>query len=932
MALVNCLAHSNPILRRDILEFHVNAATLPPQGPDYSLLVEIAPTAAGPWTIAPLYVPATNLPDPNPTTLAANTADQGYFISPLTHNTTYFVRTTVSSTPGDVPLEAPTVCGPFTTANYPTLVCDPTVYIPDANHSSTTWQVGLTQGPGGGFLNGDDTYDIVYGTTPGGPYPNALNGGGLSQPPFTGLTPSTTYYYRARLHEVHETNGIYATSPECQFTTLAAPVSCLPPELNLRRDVVRLHYNASGLTDFGSAYQLLIEQGPSAAGPWTASALFQPIDVPTANPTSSVRGADETTVVGLLTHGSTHFYRLSFALDLNSPDPSDAQIICGPYTQGAYPTAVCDPAGNGYPFDSGALGHSDTAWQLFNVFTGNLQNGDDQIQVRYGTTPGGPYPLSTPLTSGVVPQITGLAPNTQYYYRVDAREQHETNGVFSTSPECTFKTFATPVVAPTPLATEIFKLCTQVNTVGGYCIAGAPVLLHVVASSDGDIIPVGSTEFPAPAGHGVFSTIGFFRSYYADLNGGLVTGTATACATGIELDQVITTESGCAGGVPFTRRTTRTVNNTTGATAATVVDYVDSVNVSAAVAPAGFVLGACPDATAITSVAATCAAVAQSALVFGPELLQNGNFEQSTGVLGSSVPGPGWTTGYTVPSGGNLFAGAGAGTSTMLYFSGLPGTAFNGSCPALSSIGNKALGVNVGPSLTTPIIEWQNIFLETGKSYRLGVTAAVIIFPFGVSIALDGVNFLPVTPPTTTCTWTNTNTDFTLAQPTGYYRVGLQSNNGAAAGNDHAFDNISLREISPAVAPAPLTARAYTETSRVVIDQVVQTAGCADDRRDKILAAIADNIIKSQSAYSTVTTSFVRSDVTAAGTVAAGAGSVTFLNVGTTNATVAGGSLLPGESITINAYEDPATRTFNRTPAIAYTASGTAILHISVQL
>ena len=63
--------------------------------------------------------------------------------------------------------------------------------------------------------------------------------------------------------------------------------------------------------------------------------------------------------------------------------------------------------------------------------------------------------------------------------------------------------------------------------------------------------------------------------------------------------------------------------------------------------------------------------------------------------------------------------------------------------------------------------------------------------------------------------------------------------------------------------------------------------------------------------------------VTAAGNVAAGAKTVSFLNIGTTAATVAGGSLPQGQGVTFN------TQGADTLSAIAYTASATAILQIA---
>jgi hypothetical protein len=66
----------------------------------------------------------------------------------------------------------------------------------------------------------------------------------------------------------------------------------------------------------------------------------------------------------------------------------------------------------------------------------------------------------------------------------------------------------------------------------------------------------------------------------------------------------------------------------------------------------------------------------------------------------------------------------------------------------------------------------------------------------------------------------------------------------------------------------------------------------------------------------------------AAGSVVAGKQSVSFTNTGTANATVQGANMKPGESRSWEAYLDPVTNVYRRLPAIAYSASATAILSI----
>jgi hypothetical protein len=71
-----------------------------------------------------------------------------------------------------------------------------------------------------------------------------------------------------------------------------------------------------------------------------------------------------------------------------------------------------------------------------------------------------------------------------------------------------------------------------------------------------------------------------------------------------------------------------------------------------------------------------------------------------------------------------------------------------------------------------------------------------------------------------------------------------------------------------------------------------------------------------------VRTPLLQSGVITAGTVAAGAYEVGFSNDGTTNATVAGGALAPGRSVSFVTHGN------DTLAAIAYTASATSALTI----
>lgn len=264
--------------------------------------------------------------------------------------------------------------------------------------------------------------------------------------------------------------------------------------------------------------------------------------------------------------------------------------------------------------------------------------------------------------------------------------------------------------------------------------------------------------------------------------------------------------------------------------------------------PVGAVTYGCTDPTAVAQVYAACADVPRTQFAIGPNLLVNGDFERSTGQGLQSFAGPGWTTSYTA-CGPNLFVGP-CGASTWAFFTTTAAQVMGSGANTVPAQGARSMAVNVGPNTTIPIIEWQAVYLENGHTYELSADAAVVNAPYSVAVKIGGSaapgGLFPLsTPPTGN--WGKTVAQFTYAGTTGFTQVGLYSNTGVAGGNDHVFDNIQLHEISPASAGAQ-TPRVYSGTQRAVIEQVVQTAGCADDRRDALLGHIADAVTPEEGA------------------------------------------------------------------------------------
>lgn len=177
----------------------------------------------------------------------------------------------------------------------------------------------------------------------------------------------------------------------------------------------------------------------------------------------------------------------------------------------------------------GAASITDTSVQLQGNLQGTLPVGGS-VRFRYGNTLNGPYP--TPVAAapyavgGVTANLTGLTPNTAYHFICEILDA--TGASVAVSSDCSFTTANTvvpPVTSLPMIDAQVVKLCSISGvTVLRNCTTSVPVLLVNVTSADGDVIPTDSTEFTAAAtGAGVFSTMGYYRSYYADVNGKYLT-------------------------------------------------------------------------------------------------------------------------------------------------------------------------------------------------------------------------------------------------------------------------------------------------------------------------------------------------------------------------------------------------------------------------
>lgn len=180
------------------------------------------------------------------------------------------------------------------------------------------------------------------------------------------------------------------------------------------------------------------------------------------------------------------------------------------------PSATCEPAT--------LVTESDA--QINATIAGTLLAGGSARFV-WGTPAPATNEATTYAAGNVFATISGLAPNTTYNYRVEVLDAF--GNIVATSGQCNFTT----LVATTPSSvnsSQLVKLCSITGvTALRDCATDEPILLVHVSTSDGDVIPVDSTEFAAAAtGAGVFSTMGFYRSYYADQKGVYLTPQPTS--------------------------------------------------------------------------------------------------------------------------------------------------------------------------------------------------------------------------------------------------------------------------------------------------------------------------------------------------------------------------------------------------------------------
>jgi phosphodiesterase/alkaline phosphatase D-like protein len=364
----------------------------------------------------------------NQTTLQVMSAPDLFHadMSGLSDNTTYYYRAVASGGAHGTSFGAEHA---FTTSADP-----PSVTTNEATHmtTDTAWLNGTLTDLGTATT---DSVSFIYGTTPKGPYPNSTSPRAMTEEvPFhdgiTGLTPFTTYYFKAKAD-----GGTSGTSygAEDNFTT-----THLPPVIwtGGASDIMT---NAATLN--GNLYLMGSATTVNVFFEWGVTSGHYSHE--TAPPQAMTeREAFQADLTGLES-ATTYYYRAKGVGD-NGSGLGAEQV----FTTGSFPPAVTTNSATGIAATSATL-------------NGNLHflGSSTTVDVSYewGTTHRGPYPNSTTTqartaTGAFNANLSGLTSFTVYYYRAKAD-----GGIYSIShgEEMSFITPLTPPSVTTGDAASI---------------------------------------------------------------------------------------------------------------------------------------------------------------------------------------------------------------------------------------------------------------------------------------------------------------------------------------------------------------------------------------------------------------------------------------------------------------------------------------------
>lgn len=332
------------------------------------------------------------------------------------------------------------------------------------------------------------------------------------------LQPDTDYYWVLQ-HIASDGVTILTQSPEvCHVTTRAAGdenyIRCDPNPIANQSGRTTAFSRVpvpDGSEDFPASLindRIQVDVGPSATGPWTLATNYAGLggsiatNTPGANPTGGVSPSGGlVSQIGNLIHNTQYWARHTL-FNVGEPSLNPIQeVVCGPFVTNDRPNPRCaDQIQN--------IGHRTANLRFLAGTTTDRENpggpatrsvfaAGDVVTVEVATVSGGPYTVAGSVTLPNAPNqfsgsafanvdLSGLTPDTEYFYRVRCTEAVETGGQYWLSPECavSFTTLPLPN-CETITVSEITSINAKVVVEPRDWLAGDDVRLLVSTSPMG---------------------------------------------------------------------------------------------------------------------------------------------------------------------------------------------------------------------------------------------------------------------------------------------------------------------------------------------------------------------------------------------------------------------------------------------------------------
>ncbi|MBS1534166.1 MAG: fibronectin type III domain-containing protein [Bacteroidetes bacterium] len=350
----------------------------------------------------------------------------------------------------------------------------------------------------------------------------------------TGLNPNTIYYYR-----ILASNGCTSVYVTGNVTTLQIP--CVAPGAQASAMVIGTRTSTSVPASFsGSANGYLVIQSQSSTPP------SQPVNGTTYNAgniatlgsgLTFIQSSNATTIAGTGLAGNTTYYYYVYAYNNTACSGGPVYNTSGPLTGSG---TTCPAVPNSVTINNLSYNGFTVDWAA--------PTGGNALPITYtlqittnaaytANIPGSPFTISAPTITKV---ITGLNPNTIYYYRILA-----SNGCNSAYVTGNTTTLQAPCVAPVNQASAlVFGTATSTSLPASFSGTANGFLVIRSLSSTPPSQPVNGTIYNA----GNISTLGSGLTFVQSSNATTIAGTGLTGNTRYYYYIYAYNNTNCSGG------------------------------------------------------------------------------------------------------------------------------------------------------------------------------------------------------------------------------------------------------------------------------------------------------------------------------------------------------------------------------------------------